>query len=308
VDRKYPDDFSLEPIRGYAARHSLTITLPASSAPRALLLTGWTDYAFSGDNVAAHQRGLRMEPPSLEVEDAPDRWRTAIPEIGFPVGRPQTVVVDLKGKVPVSAKRVRIVTNMRIYWDAIAVGELDSSAQPTLSQLEPAVSTLRWRGFSEHSAPDGREPYVFAYDKVTPVSPWKLLPGRYTREGDVRELLTAADDRFVIMRPGDEIALSFDASHVKPVPDGWTRTFLLYTSGFSKEMDLNSSSPDQLDPLPFHGMPGYPYDRSVATPAAQREYVERYNTRIVKRSVPPIELIGVGSSEARKSGSSGGRK
>src|SRR4029453_15008039 len=54
MDRKYPDDFALDRIRGYAKEHSLTITLPpANDGHRALLLTGWTDYAFSGDNVAA---------------------------------------------------------------------------------------------------------------------------------------------------------------------------------------------------------------------------------------------------------------
>jgi Tfp pilus assembly protein PilF len=290
VDRRSPDDFPLERIRGYAARHALTITLPPSRADRALLLTGWTDYAFSGDNVAAHQLGLRMEPPSLEIEEAQGRWQPAVAEIGFPVGRPQTVGVDLTGRIPASAVQVRILTTMRIYWDEIAVGELDTREPPALARLEPVSSTLRWRGFSEHTAPDGREPYVFKYENVTSQSPWKLLPGRYTREGDVGELLTATDDRFVIMRPGDEIALSFDASALPSLPNGWTRTFLLYTDGFSKEMDLNSSSPDQLDPLPYHGMQSYPYERSAAPPSTQREYAERYNTRVVKRSLPPIEL------------------
>jgi hypothetical protein len=57
-------------------------------------------------------------------------------------------------------------------------------------------------------------------------------------------------------------------------------------------MDLNSSSPDQLEPLPFHGMPSYPYDVSLApfASASHREYLERYNTRIVKRPIPPLEL------------------
>ena len=41
-------------------------------------------------------------------------------------------------------------------------------------------------------------------------SPWKVLPGRYPRLGDVRELLRATDDFFVVSRPGDEIALSFE--------------------------------------------------------------------------------------------------
>lgn len=289
VDRTYPDDFSLERIRGYAERHALTITLPSSTDPRALLLTGWTDYAFSGDNVAAHQRGLRMEPPVLEIEDEPGRWQPLIADVGFPVGRPQTIVVDLTGKVPAERTRVRLVTNMRIYWDQISIGDLDASARPHVTRLDPGAAELTWRGFSELSTPDGKEPYSFDYAKVTPQSPWKLLPGRYTREGDVRELVTATDDRFVVMRPGDELALTFAASPLPALPSGWTRTFLLYTAGFSKEMDLNSSSPDELAPLPYHGMPAYPYG-SAAPPPARDDYVARYNTRIVKRAVPPIEL------------------
>ena len=52
-----------------------------------LLLTGWTDYAFSSDNVAAHQAGLSLSSPSLQVKDADGTWRTAIADIGIP-GRP----------------------------------------------------------------------------------------------------------------------------------------------------------------------------------------------------------------------------
>ena len=62
-------------------------------------------------------------------------WRTIIAEIGFPVGRPQTVVVDLTGKVPASARRVRIVTTMRIYWDRIEIGTLDHAAKVTTTRL-----------------------------------------------------------------------------------------------------------------------------------------------------------------------------
>ena len=294
-DRRSPDDFHLERIRGYAGRHALTITLPrGANASRALLLTGWTDYAFSGDNVAAHQLGLQMLPPSLEVEDANGQWKTAIAEIGFPVGRPQTIVVDLRRHVPADARRVRVVTSMRIYWDRIQVGDIDPSIDSKVTRLDSAASTLRWRGFSAIDTPDGREPYGFRYDEVSALSPWKLLPGRYTREGDVNELLARADDRFVVSRPGDEIALAFDASRVPPAPPGWTYTFLLHAVGYSKEMDLNSASPDELGPLPFAGMPAYPYDPSAA-PAhfrgeAHRRYLDRFNTRIVRSAIPPIEL------------------
>ena len=290
LDRRYPDDFPLERIRGYAAPHALTLTLPPGGG-RLLLLTGWTDYAFSSDNVAAHQAHLPFSPPALEIKDAGGRWRVAVDNIGFPVGRPQTIVVDLSD-LPASMREVRIKTSMRVYWDWVRVARSHEAAATPLTRLEPLSADLRWRGFSAEATPDGREPYGYDYQRVSPTSPWKLLPGRYTREGDVRELLASTDDRFVIARPGDEIALNFDARALPNLRAGWTRTFLLYADGFSKEMDLNSSSPDQLAPLPFHGMTQYPYGPSEAYPSteAHREYANRYNTRIVPRSRPPLEL------------------
>jgi hypothetical protein len=131
---------------------------------------------------------------------------------------------------------------------------------------------------------------TYDYKKVSFSSPWKVMTGRYTREGDVRELLDSSDDMFAISRPGDEFILSFDASRLPPLPKGWTRTFLLYADGFSKEMNLHSSSPDVVAPLPFHGMTGYPYPAPQAYPSspAHRNYLERYNTRIVPRMVPPL--------------------
>jgi hypothetical protein len=115
------------------------------------------------------------------------------------------------------------------------------------------------------------------------------MPGRYTREGDVRELLADVDDRFVVARPGDEVALSFDATALPPLPSGWTRTFLLHGDGFSKEMDLNSSSPDQAWPLPSHDMTAYP--AKPAESVSEPEWVTRYNTRVIGRQVP--RLAGV---------------
>jgi hypothetical protein len=126
------------------------------------------------------------------------------------------------------------------------------------------------------------------------------MPGRYTREGDVRELLLDSDDMFVVSRPGDEIGLSFDAARLPPLPFGWTRTFLLYADGFSKEMDINSASPDQVSPLPFHGMTKYPYDGPEVYPLtdARRAYLERYNTRLVSAEVPSIDSLLLSSTDA----------
>jgi hypothetical protein len=342
MDRTYPDDFSRDRIRGYAAEHTLTMKLaetgpgnagtagisplsenatdpglidsvaarsardargpgkkghasPKHSASERmiLLLTGWTDYSWSSDNVAAAQAGKSMTLPALQVKDMKGLWRTVIEDIGIPVGRPQTVTVDLTGKFLSDSREVRIVTNMRILWDQILVNTSDENGAVRTTRLDPLDARLRWRGFSREITPDGREPFSYDYSQISFSSPWKAMPGRYTREGDVRELLVKTDDMFVISKPGDEISLSFDARRLPPIRAGWTRTFLLYADGYSKEMDINSASPDQVLPLPFHGMSTYPYADTERYPmtAARRAYFEKYNTRLVTDEVPSIDTV-----------------
>jgi hypothetical protein len=292
IDRRYPDNFKLDRVRGYAEQHTLTMDLGEAKPGRTLLLlNGWTDYAWSSDNVAASQAKKEMMLPALQVKDKHGYWKTVIDDIGIPVGRPQTVTVDLTGKFLSSSREVRIVTSMRIYWDRILVDN-SSGVQPTrIARLDPMQAKLRWRGFSDEFSPDGREPYGYNYEKVSFTSPWKVMTGRYTREGDVRELLVKSDDMFVIARPGDEISLSFDARALAPLKKGWTRTFLLYSDGFSKEMDINSASPDQVSPLPFHGMSKYPYSAPEAYPltSARQAYLDKYNTRLVTSNVASID-------------------
>jgi Tfp pilus assembly protein PilF len=290
LDREYPDDFKLHGIRGYADEHELTLKLDTASSRVKLLLTGWTDYAWSSDNLAASQSGKSLQLPALQVKDKQGQWRTVVENVGIPVGRPQTVVADLTGKFLSASRDVRIVTNMRIYWDQILVDTSGGNFPLRLTRLNPSVAELRWRGFSLEHSPDGRQPLTYDYKQVSFTSPWKVMTGRYTREGDVRELLVASDDMFVISRPGDELVLSFAADKLAPLPHGWTRTFLLYADGFSKEMDINSASPDQVGPLPFHGMSRYPYrwpERYPLTAERQR-YLDTYNTRVVTSYVDRI--------------------
>jgi hypothetical protein len=292
LDRTYPDDFRLHRIRGYAEEHSLVLDLgPAASQPTLLLLTAWTDYAFSSDNIAAQQSGLALRPPFLQVRDAAGEWRTVVEQVGIPVGRPQTVVVDLAGKWLGPSREVRILTNMRIYWDRAQVATA-ADAPLAVLPIPTQRAELRERGFSAELTPDGREPFGYDYARVSWDSPWKLFPGRYTRPGDVAELLAAADDLYVISRPGDEVALAFDTAALPPLPGGFRRTFVLVADGYSKEMDINSATPDALGPLPFHAMSRYPYAPPESYPMSEerRRVMERYTTRIVGPVVPSLDL------------------
>jgi len=291
LDRKYADGFQLLPIRGYAAPHDLVIDLGAIPSQPVLLLTGWTDYAFSSDNVAAHQRELALVPPSLDVRATNGGWRSAISDIGIPVGRPQTIVVDLASVLRGDEHVVRIRTNMRIYWDQILVGSAADAGGLRITRIDPATALLRERGYSLEVRPDGMEPPVYDYGRVVHDSPWKTMPGLYTREGDVKELLSDSDDLFVIAKPGDEIAVAFAAPPGHALAQGRSRTFLLMGDGYSKEMDVNSAGPDRAEPLPFHRMSGYPYGQSQRYPDSRRhrEYRGRYNTRRVVSPLPPLD-------------------
>jgi len=290
LDRTWPDDFALAPVRGYAGDHALTIDLGPAQGGQTLLLTGWTDYAFSSDNVAAQQAGMLFVEPALEVHEATGRWRKLEIGIGIPVGRPQTIPLDLSGLLRPGEHEVRLTSNMRVYWDQIRIGDTVPTDGFRSATVDPRSATLRSRGFSAEVRPDGEDPPGYDYGRVSADSPWKVFSGAYTREGDVLPLVTATDDQFVIGKPGDEVALEFDAAAKLEVPAGWTRTYLLIGDGFSKEMDVNSASPDTVEPLPFHGMSGYPYPPSEHYPDTpeHNRYREEYNTRQVHRGIPKL--------------------
>ena len=291
LDRKFYDDFKLLPIRGYAETHNLTLKLDNKKDYKGrtlLLLTGWTDYAFSSDNVRASQSGQSLFFPYLQVKNAKGEWQTVIDSIGIPIGRPQTLTVDLTGKFLSDSREVRIVTNFRTYWDEIAVDTSEQSKNIKTYELEPEVANLQEHGFSEESK-FGRM-LVPEYKNVSFDSPWKDFAGRYTKFGDVKPLLAEIDDVFVVAKAGDEFVLKF--KELPKLPENRVYTFLLYADGYSKEMDINSGSPDAVLPLPFKGMTKYPYGANERFPMNEEKLkiYDEYTTRTVRGGVRRVEL------------------
>ncbi len=276
LDRDFYDSFKSLPIRGYTETHELTLNLDGRkgfNGRTILLLTGWTDYAFSSDNFAAAQSGKSLFMPYLQVRNDRGEWQTVVESIGIPVGRPQTVVVDLTAKFLTGSREVRIVTNFKTFWDKI---EVDTSAQTSdlkTIELQPVQATLSERGFSAEVVTNGM--ISADYENVFNDGRWKFFAGKFTRLGDVKSLLEAIDDTFVISKTGDELVLSFAA--LPELPAGRKYTFLLYADGYSKEMDINSGSPEAVFPLPFKGMTKYPYgadEKYPLTEEKQRIYDE----------------------------------
>ena len=195
----------------------------------------------------------------FEVRDSQGKWRMVYPSIGFPSGKDKTMIIDLAGKFPTKDHHVRLRTSMQIYWDQAFVARSLRNSETKVTTLAPQTANLHSRGFSRMYRKGGRYgPYWFAYEDVTKQSPWRPIEGDFTRFGDVLPLLDKGDDMYIIMAPGDETTLEFDASSATSLPRGWKRDFLLYTDGWIKDSDLNTAHGTTVGPLPFHAVKSYP--------------------------------------------------
>ena len=287
-DDVYVSNFTPTKYQGVVEPHDLILDLgDVGGGPGTFLfLRGWIYPTDASINVAlGQQSAIKVASPSLEVRDASGRWRTAIPNIGFPSGKNKTIVVDLAGKFPTADHHVRIRTNMQIYWDQAFVSRDVANSTARITTLAPLSADLHARGFSRMYRKGGRYgPYWFAYDEVEKESPWRPITGAFTRFGDVLPLLRDADDMYVVMGPGDEATIQFDASSAKSLLPGWKRDFLLYTDGWIKDSDLNTAFGTTVGPLPFHGVRSYPYAPGDAYPtdSQHQRYLREFNTRVVK--------------------------
>jgi hypothetical protein len=59
--------------------------------------------------------------PYVEAQRADGSWTRVSDDIGFPAGLLRTMVADLTGKLPPGTRRIRIWTNLKIYWDQVLI-------------------------------------------------------------------------------------------------------------------------------------------------------------------------------------------
>ncbi len=151
----------------------------------------------------------------------------------------------------------------------------------------PDAADLHYRGHSEPIfSITGEEPELFDYDVMRRGEvPWDQHPGYYTRYGDVTALLQDPEDMYVIMASGDECTVRWRADGLPEPAEGFERTYFLLFDGWAKDGDPNTTHASQVQPLPFHGMSGYPYgpDETYPTGAGHRLYRDEWNTRPARR-------------------------
>ena len=194
---------------------------------------------------------------SIEVPDAQGHWVVAKPDLGFLAGKLKTAVVDITNIFkPGTPRRLRLDTNMEIYWDRLAWAPGVSNDLIHIQKVSLASAELRHRGFSVITAANSSSPEIPHYDQLESTSQkWRDMEGYYTRYGDIRELLEKVDDRYVIVCAGDEMRLRFPAP--TPPRSGWVRDFIMIGDGWIKDGDYNSVFSQTVFPLPYHAMNGY---------------------------------------------------
>ncbi len=288
-DGTFMRGFDKNVVPGLVDQHYLELDLGDLEDARQikLFLTGWIYPTDTSLNVALsrHPELNGPKPPAIWVPGADGKWQETIPYMGFPGGKTKTIVVDLSKAFLTDDFRLRIVTTGEFYWDEAfyTVDELPADVRQTPLALRSA--DLHYRGFSQPLPPKENSPEIYDYQKVSSARKWPPMDGRFTKFGDVRELLIENDDRLVVIGAGDEMTLTF-AEPAMPLPEGWVRDFVIHNVGWDKDADLNTVYGQSVEPLPFVGMQRYPFpvEQTVPDSPSYREYLRKYQTRTQKRS------------------------
>jgi tetratricopeptide (TPR) repeat protein len=286
---RYLADFSLLPFKGFTMPHRLELDLgaPYDGGSLRLLMHGYIEYFTATSMYAAWQAGLEPLAPSLEAQDASGRWVRILDDMGFPAGLPRTITVDLSGRIPRGAHRLRISTNLQIYWDQVLVDRTPpDTVSVRVSEVPLRNATLAFHGYPR--ALEGKSPgdLDYVYEQVSRTGPYAREIGAYTRFGEVRSLLTRVDDRFVVFGSGEEVALEFDPVGLPSLQRGWQRDFFFFADGYEKDMDFYAADPLTVDPLPFHSMGVYPPSSAFPVDAARARYLLEFNSRFVSSPAP----------------------
>src|SRR5271165_327283 len=130
---RYFGDFALTQFQGFAQPHSLTLDLGEAyrGGPLWLLLHGEVEYFSANSMYAASQAGVEAISPYVEALNAQGKWQRVINDMGFPAGGPRTMTADLTGKLPPGTRKIRITTNLQVYWDSILIDRAKQVAPPS---------------------------------------------------------------------------------------------------------------------------------------------------------------------------------
>jgi hypothetical protein len=253
-----------------------------------LLINGMVDWGpaqpyydwIDGFNTAYSEglvpNGTQIYPaPYMEIMDGNGNWVRVPADRQMPTPSDYTArsfAVDLTGLFPkgISDYKIRITNFWNVTFDYIGI-DTTPQANITVQRINP-TATL--------------EQVVTSHSSVT---------GNFTRYGDVTQLLSNADDMFVIGMQGDQVSLQFPTANLAPLADGMERDYFLFVACWFKDPPGNwgYGFDFTVNPLPFQNMSGFPYPPTESYPydAAHLQYLSEYNTRVRVAPNPPLSSL-----------------
>jgi len=178
-------------------------------------------------------------------------------------------------------RRIRIVNNLKIYWDAIRVDQTEPSNQTRVSEVPLVRARLDFLGYPKEIRLTPASDTKYSYSQRSMTGPYARAAGNYTRYGDVYDLLRKSDDKFVVFGSGEGVKLDFDSKRLPGLPAGWIRDYFFYADGFEKDLDFYAAHAFTVEPLPRHSTLSYPYPdgKEFPTDAEHLKYELDFNTR-----------------------------
>jgi hypothetical protein len=277
-----PAKLRIPQLRGLAEPYSVTLDFGPmpTEKPLVLAITAWLRFGGGTANIAASLvPDLPFPFPMLEAEVS-GKWNAVDVNFGAPAGKTKRMIVDLTGKLPEGARRLRITTAFEIHWDRIALMEKFDNSETRITVIAPTRTDLHWRGFSEYKDQPWHQPLTPDYERVRSLAKWTITPaGWCTRYGPVDELIAERDNSLALLNGGDELTLWFPASQLPPKPG--MRDFFLYSVGWDKDADFHCARGSEVEPLPWHGMDSQKYACESRPSFTSDKLMEKYNTRWV---------------------------
>ena len=189
---RYVRDFQASELCGLRNQHTLTLDLGQWTAanPLRLLLHGFIEYFSASSMYAAWQSDLEPMPPYVEAQLPDGSWKRVMDEMGFPAGLPRTIVSDLTGKLPPGTRRIRLKTNLQIYWDQVLIDNGPDRANQVRQTEMPLASAQACisRIPATDRRQDARRSDVQLSRTSAQTGPFITQRGSYTRYGEVTHL------------------------------------------------------------------------------------------------------------------------
>ena len=255
----------------YERPHILTLEfatpLDALAKPT-LVMDGWVAFPDAQSAVNATQAGIEFSAPRLEAAGADGQWSVIFPEFGYPAGMQRQMSLPLE-RLPENCTKLRITHSLEAHWDRIALVDAEPCPGIRKSTIGATIATLAHVGVPRYDRDRDGKPYWFDYDDRNPLWPSRAPTGAYTRFGDCKELIDAADDASATIGPGEEVHLEFKMPPAPPA--GWTRRYVLESRGWCRGMRLYTRNGSTVEPYPSSGLPAEP----------RNTLHHKYNTRQV---------------------------